>query len=348
MKLNPVFTNLDYTTRVIKPNVTYSVERMSNNAIGGPRRAEIRVDGRAADLWEFAEYLGCPVTIYDDVGRACWWGYVHEFKGGDDGARLYCRGWWERVSWRYYLNTGTNSVATTTQISAIITNMSPFITAVDIDDASGINTPETRDGTRRGMEEIEELLQAGTTAGKRLLCSVNDQRRLRVYAEPTSSASADLVLTGKIEFGASLDTMTNKLWAVWTAPGSSESHNTAVVTDAASVAAYGQKSEAITLSAGSAALAEQARDGALARRKLPIPTVDLKSGEVSFFTGVKIPPYMVTAGQWLRLKDVIPQSVDTTRLADITKIFMEEVEWSQSGGLRITPRDVPGRYQGGL
>ena len=56
---------------------------------------------------------------------------------------------------------------------------------------------------------------------------------------------------------------------------------------------------------------------------------------------------MVRAAHWLHLKDVIPASVDTTRLADISKLFIEEVEWSRTGGLRITPRDVPSRYQGG-
>jgi len=350
MNLIPVFQNIDYTDRIIKPNVTYTVDRLSDNAIGGSKRCDISVTGSAQDCWEFVEYLGCPVTVFDEFGRGAWMGYVHEFKASDDGAKLYCRGWWERLSWRYYLNAGTNSVATTTQIAAIITNMAPFITATDID-ASGTavpSTPETRDGKRRGSEEIEELLQAGTTNGKRLLARVKESRRLFVYEEPASSATDDLVLTGKVEFGASLDTMVNKMWAVWGSPGGSDSHNTAVATDADSVALYGQKSESVNLSAANETLALQARDAELARRKLPVPTVTVKEGVVSNYFGIPWPGYMVKAGQWLRLKDVIPQSVDVTGIADISKIFMEEVEWSRTGGLRITPRDIPGRYQGAL
>lgn len=352
MKLTPTFQNLDYTARVLKPNVTYTVTRMSHNAIGGPRRAEITVSGNMMDLWEYVEYMGCPVEIRDEVGRLAWWGYVYESRSSNSTAKLYCRGWWDKLSWRYYLNSGTNSVATTTQISAIVANMATFVTAVDIDTASGINTVETRDGKRRGQEEIEELLQAGTTNSKRLLATINHQRRMRVYEEPASLESTDFVFRGEAEVGASFDTMANKIWANWSEPGGGGSHNTAAVTDADSAAAYGEKSEQITLSAASAALAEQARNAELARRKYPVPTIELGKGDVMYFTGVKIPPYMVTAGQWLRLRDVIPQSVDTSRLADVSKIFIEEAEWSAGGKdeplgkLRITPRDVPGRYQG--
>ena len=347
MTLIPVFQNLDYSARVIKPNVTYSVDRLTHHTLGGPRRADISVKGTAADMWEFAEYIGCPVTIYDDVGRTVWWGYVHEFKASRKGARLYCRGWWERVSWRYYLNSGTNTVETTTQIAAIITNMAPFITATDILDASGISTLETRDGKRRGSEEIEELLNAGTSSGYRLLGKVDESRRFGVYIEPLGSSVEDYWLTGDVEFGASLDTMANKVYATWTAPGSSNAHNTATYSDTDSQAAYGQKSEQLTLSAADATLAAAACTAELARRKYPIPTISVLDGKISNFSGIPIPDYMVRAAHWLRLKDVIPQSVDTTRLADITKIFIEEVEWSRTGGLRITPRDVPSRYQGG-
>ncbi len=347
MTLIPVFQNLDYTARIIKPNVEYTVDRLTHHTLGGPRRADISVKGRAADMWEFAEYLGCPVEVYDEVGRLAWWGYVHEFKASRKGAKLYCRGWWERVSWRYYLNSGTNSVATTTQISAILTNMAPFIVAVDILDASGISTLETRDGKRRGNEEIEELLNAGNSAGTRLLARVTELRHVEVYAEPVSAPASDYWLTGDVEFGASLDTMTNKVYATWTAPGSSESHNTATYSDTDSQAAYGQKSEQLTLSAADATLAVAACTAELARRKYPVPTISVLDGKVSNYSGIAYPDYMVRAGNWLRLKDVIPQSVDTTRLADITKLFVEEVEWSRISGLRITPRDVPSRYQGG-
>ena len=132
MKLNPVFANLDYTPRILKPNVEYTVERLTHHTLGGPRRADISVKGTAADMWEFAEYIGCPVTIYDDVGRTVWWGYVHEFKASRKGARLYCRGWWERVSWRYYLNSGTNTVETTTQIAALTATQVAALTTTAI------------------------------------------------------------------------------------------------------------------------------------------------------------------------------------------------------------------------
>ena len=341
MILTPVFQNRNYSAKILKPNVTYTVERMTRHAYGGCRRAEITVTGNRASVWEFAEYLGCPVEIFDDAGRSVWWGYVHEFKARTTGTRLYCRGWWERLWWRYYINHGTNDVSTTMQIAA------PFLTATNIDNASGITTKETREDNQRGGDYIEELLNTGTTNTRRLLAEVNNQRRLRVYEEPVSSSS-DIVIKGEIEFGASLDTMINKAWAVWSAPGENYQHNTATTTDADSAAEYGEKSEILTLSAASETQANALRDATVARRKYPIPTVDLLDGAVvTTAIGVRIPDYMVAAGQWVRLQDVIPQTADVSKLADISKVFVEEVEWSRTGGLSITPRDVPGKYQGG-
>jgi hypothetical protein len=105
--------------------------------------------------------------------------------GITNGATLYCKGWIETLAYRYYAETGTDQVDTATQISAIATNCGEFITGVDVDNTSGINTAETRDGLANGLFEINELLKMGTSNNRRLLCEVTSGRRLRIYEEPT-------------------------------------------------------------------------------------------------------------------------------------------------------------------
>jgi len=345
--LVPVFQNRNFTPQVMSPSLTFTVGRMSRNALGGPKRAEISAQGENVQLAQFLNSLREPVEIYDDAGRLAWWGLVYDF-GLDtekQEVKLYCDGWWETLSWRTYLNSGTASVATTAQIQAIVTNMGEFITGVDVENASGISSLETREGDRTGLEEIEDLLRAGTTNNRRLLSEVTQLRRLRIWEEPLPAAN-DLVLEGRVKIGAGLDSMVNKAWALGSAPGESYRHNTATSTDAESASEYGTKSQPLTLSAASETQANAYRDAEIARRRYPIPTIDVngESGKISTYAGVEVPGYLVPAGIWLRIKDILPPSADTSRLADMSRIFVEEIEWSRTGGIRITPRDVPGRY----
>jgi len=75
------------------------------------------------------------------------------------------------------------SVATTTQITNIITDSGEFITATDIETASGVNTHLYRNGDYTAWTEILALLDIGTTNDRRLLAEVTRSRRFRVYEE---------------------------------------------------------------------------------------------------------------------------------------------------------------------
>jgi hypothetical protein len=56
---------------------------------------------------------------------------------------------------------------------------------VSLDNTSTIETNQYRDGETTMKVEIEELLKVGTQNGKRLLAEVTENRRLRIYVEPT-------------------------------------------------------------------------------------------------------------------------------------------------------------------
>jgi hypothetical protein len=45
------------------------------------------------------------------------------------------------------------------------------------------------------------------------------------------------------------------------------------------------------------------------------------------------------AGNWARLRDLAPGSADVSRLADLSRVFIEGVVWNRTGGLKINPEN---------
>ena len=320
------------STSVMPLRLALLPEVYSWHAIGGPEQAEIRAAGGKQDLWECLETLRCPVEIYDRLGRCVWWGYVHEVEidtgthkisvsldtmanrlagiyGGGyltawsddlpsqseygikeillsvnetvstlpeqqvamalaekryplaahrDGhgleARLLCRGWWQTLGWRYFATTKTASAATTAQIATIIAAKGAWLTATDIVDASGVTCSQYREGHETAQAIIERFLAAGVSGGRRLLSSVTQARRARIYQEPAKGAS-----------DYSMDAR-GRLFDQYAAP-------------------------------------------------VPLQTCPV--------------------GVWVLLRDLLPSSVDTTRLTDAGRYFLERSEYEVSTG-RLT------------
>ncbi len=80
MSLSPVFQNRDFTARITTGRLDWSVNSLEWEAVGGCSQASLTAYGPELDLWEMIEMLRCPVAIYDEKGRAAWWGYVSEAK----------------------------------------------------------------------------------------------------------------------------------------------------------------------------------------------------------------------------------------------------------------------------
>jgi len=100
---------------------------------------------------------------------------------------LVCRGWFDTLRWRMASVSGTTSVVTTTQIANLITTYGAFLTGTEIEAASGISSNEYRDGDTSVQDEILGLLASGGASGRRLLCAVDINRRLRVWEEPANT-----------------------------------------------------------------------------------------------------------------------------------------------------------------
>lgn len=82
---------------------------------------------------------------------------------------------------------------TTTQVAAMLTAAGAWFSSVEIANASGVYGRQYRDGDLTALREVEELLEAGTTNGRRLLTRVTPERICRIYEEP-ASGETDLLL----------------------------------------------------------------------------------------------------------------------------------------------------------
>lgn len=84
---------------------------------------------------------------------------------------------------------------TTTFIGNVISNISNgILTGTDVVSASGTYTKRNRADRVTAKEEIENLLQQGTSANKRIMANIVSKSKLVLWQEPTPNAVLDLVL----------------------------------------------------------------------------------------------------------------------------------------------------------
>lgn len=80
---------------------------------------------------------------------------------------------------------------TTAQIAELVDAAGQFLTGTHIDNASGVQTLQFRDGIADAKTELTDLLSIGTSNARRLLCAVEQDRALRVREEPAYSGTPD-------------------------------------------------------------------------------------------------------------------------------------------------------------
>lgn len=82
-------------------------------------------------------------------------------------------------------------VATTTQMQSILAEAEEVAGTLVVD-ASGVETRQWRAGDNTALDELTELLSIGDSAGKRLLATVDRERRVTIYARPDAAERTDL------------------------------------------------------------------------------------------------------------------------------------------------------------
>lgn len=76
---------------------------------------------------------------------------------------------------------------TVTQIQRLLTDYGQFFVGADLVTAtSGVRTNQYIDNDQSALEEIEKLLEMGTSSGQRLLARVTPERVVRIWAEPAA------------------------------------------------------------------------------------------------------------------------------------------------------------------
>jgi hypothetical protein len=82
------------------------------------------------------------------------------------------------------------AVDSTDQLVSIITACGQFFAGIIIEQKSGVNSTQYRNGDSTGLYEFNKLLLIGTTNLRRFLAEVTPNRYLRIYEEPVKPAIA--------------------------------------------------------------------------------------------------------------------------------------------------------------
>lgn len=80
------------------------------------------------------------------------------------------------------------------QVKRMLSDGNQFNFALDAEGSHGVSSNQWRQGDRRTLAEVEELLATTGSNGRRLISRVDAQRAVHVYAEPVSS-EGDALLT---------------------------------------------------------------------------------------------------------------------------------------------------------
>jgi len=154
----------------------------------------------------------------------------------------------------------TNQVETTQQIADLVRQGGQFLRGTDAPVGSGRKVASYLNGDTTAITEIEDLLRMGGAGGRRMLASVQRNRRLLVTEEPERYTAATYMDSG---------------------------------------------------------------------------------GRLTTQTGKQLDDFAPPVGEWLRLRDVVPGSVDMTQLVNPEYQFVEGANWSVGAGLRLRFRGQP-------
>lgn len=345
------FWKRNFASLLTALQLNYKVSNYSWSVMGGPKKAEIRAQGAELDLWELAEYARQPVIIYSDKGDAVWWGFVAEMRI-DIGA------------WSIGVNIDT---------------MSNYIGVAYEDDADGglpkiTAWTEATDSTAEyGRKEL--LISSSGSNSTHALAARDKFLAEKKYPIPVINPR------GKGENQATLfcrgwfDTLA---WRYYKNEGTDQVDTATQVSDI--VTSCGEFIAGVRLDTSSGITTAETRDGngnglyeisellkmgtSNYRRMLCEVQLDrylrvyeeptlagnasfiLKDGSFRDYYDTETRKELCKVGIWARLKDVIPGSVDMTKMADPSVMFIDEAEYfPDEDRLSLIPRGFIDPFQ---
>jgi len=333
----PRFLRRDFGADLSTPHLSWRVERFSWRAIGGPHQARITAGGDLTALWGLAETLRCPIELLDDHGEARWWGYVAEVEVQVEGLALTAA-----------LDTMANRIAVAYAYSSGDAVGSRATTAWAQDDESvaefgtveRLESSSSEDSTTAAQLRdvlLERLkwpqtalrLSPGGGAGATLTCrGWWDTLRWRHYDNPDitpieTTAQVAAIVTSVGEFLAG--TVIEDASGVMISPYEDGDRTAQAVID--DLLARGT-------TADRRLLAQVTRERYLRLYEEPAAGAAdyllLGDGTLRDRWNNRLAPGDLPAGVWARLKDVLPGTLDLTRLSDPGLVMIDESEWDEA------------------
>lgn len=356
--MRTIIKTRDFYDQVVLTTLDFMPAELSWAALGGPKRATINVESsEAPELWRLLELLRCPVTVLDDHGAPCWWGYVHE-------AEIV----YNNISVGVTLDALYNRVAVA------------YSRIVDPDEPSGERATtdwaqDDESADEYGMREL--LYSAGSTSDAHALAA--QAMLLASYKKPTPSVTQIRGISSVSGISRSVlycrgwyDTMGWRYYEDLLTNAVDTAAQAAAIASAKGQFLSGVSQE---ISGGSGISTSEYRDadasalyyleelckmGTVNNRRM-LPRVDANrtlileeeptssqpayirsDGSLYDAFGVLLNKAQPPVGQWVRLQDVIPGSVDLNQYADPSLFFLEAATYTvASDYLALTPRGVP-------
>jgi len=347
--MNVVFSSRDFSQILVELPLNYIVTRYSHSVFGGPLAAEISVTGNQNDLWEMMERLRCPVAIYSDKGDAVWWGFVAaiDLTVGNVQAGATIDSMANRIAVAYNATDPTNE------------NVGARMTTAWVEDALSVVVYGTRELL---LTSSGSTAQHAESARDMALASMRFPQPTITFSETAGESGAILHCRG---WFSTLD------WTYYSAAAA----DVDTATQAKNIAvAKGPFFAGVKQDVTSGILTSAFRDGdgkslyeiqellkmGTSNTRRMLVSVDLNRYLTIYEEPLPTNPFLITrdgklrdafdnpvraetcpVGVWMRLKDVIPSSADTTLLADPTLAFVDIAEYEvESKILRLTPRNL--------
>jgi len=342
--MNVIFGDRDFSALLTPLPVIYTVKPYSHSVIGGPKKAEISAKGEELDLWELAEYARRPVNIFSDKGDAIWWGFVAEI----------------------LINVGLWSVGIN------IDSMENYVAVAYEDDSNGgLPTKTAWSSAADSIAEYGRRELLYTSSGS------NETHALAARDKYLAEKKYPIPMITTREKGENSATLFCRGWfdtLAWRYYANAGENSVDTATQISTIASScGEFLEGVDLETTSGISTKETRDGngngfyeitellkmgtnnkrrmlcevTIGRRlrvyEEPVipskPNLMLKDGSLRDPFDTPIRKDTCPVSFWMRMKDIIPASLDTTKLADPTTQFIDEMEYiPEEDRINPTPR----------
>jgi len=335
----------DFSSPLTMPELDFTVQRLSNRQPGGPDQATITATGSERALFELAEWMQCPVMLYDDHNDPAWWGYLDTLEINVGAIRLAVR-----------MDQVFNRVA------VVYSYVAPGSTSV----GTRATTAWVQDDDSVALYGVHELLLSisGATAAQ---AEAARDAALAMYKLPITTVEVN---PGNAQNGATLTCSgwwKSLSWQYFGESGTSSVETSAqiaaivvaegafltgtLIEDASGISSseyrQGDQSAQFCIlellasgtSSGRKLLAEINRWRELRIWEMPDRSGDnaeifiRSDGQLDGISGVDVLAQHAPVGVWGLLKDVIPSSLDTNKIADPGLFWVEQAEYDAVTGV---------------